>query len=135
ADLDRAAREQPGQPYMPHTATASLAQSALSRCIESRIQHVLDALPHGDDAIDRAIEAAVKIFRRFGPCDPGWIETKIAEGIALLEGRPEFPNQPAPPTPLAPNARLIVGGDWGTGLAGALEVPEPVGAGTQSHQP
>jgi hypothetical protein len=121
-DLDRAAREQPGQPYMPHTATAGLAQSALSRCIESRIQHVLDALPHGDSAIDRAIQAAANIFRRFGPCDPGWIETKIAEGIALFEGRPEFPNQPAPPVPLAPDARVMVVGDWGTGLAGATAV-------------
>jgi hypothetical protein len=122
ADLDRAVRERPGQPYMPHSAAASLAQSALARCIESRIEHVLDALPHGDSAIDHAIEAAVNIFRRFGPCDPGWIETKIAEGIALLEGRPDFPNQPAPPAPLAPDARVIVVGDWGTGLAGAIQV-------------
>jgi hypothetical protein len=45
ADLDRAARQKPGQPYMPHSPAASLAQSALSRCIESRIGHVLDALP------------------------------------------------------------------------------------------
>src|SRR5207245_6553678 len=134
ADLDRAAREQPGQPYMPHTATASLAQSALSRCIESRIQHVLDALPHGDDAIDHAIEAAVNIFRRFGPCDPGWIETKIAEGIALLEGRPDFPNQPAPLAPLAPNARVIVVGDWGTGLAGAIQVGQQMRTALESTQ-
>ena len=107
---------------MPHSATASLAQSAMSRCIESRVEHVLDALPHGDNAVDRAIQAAVNLFRRFGPCDPGWIETKIAEGIALLEGRPPFPNQPAPPATLAPNARVIVVGDWGTGLAGAIQV-------------
>jgi hypothetical protein len=122
ADLDRATREKPGQPYMPHSPAASLAQSALSRCIESRIGHVLDALPHGDNAIDRAIRAAVNLFRRFGPCDPGWIETKIAEGIALFEGRPEFPNQSAPPVPLAPDARVVVVGDWGTGLAGAIAV-------------
>jgi hypothetical protein len=122
ADLDRAMRERPGQPYMPHSATASLAQSALSRCIESRIGHVLDAVPRGDSAVDRAIQAAVSLFRRFGPCDPGWIETKIAEGIALLEGRPAFPNQPAPPAPLAPNARVIVVGDWGTGVPGAVQV-------------
>jgi len=134
-DLDRAARERPGQPYMPHSATASLAQSALSRCIESRIEHVLDALPHGDTAIDRAIEAAVSLFRRFGPCDPGWIETKIAEGIALFEGRPEFPNQPAPPTPLAPNARVIVVGDWGTGLAGAIKVGEQMRAVLEGTEP
>jgi len=135
ADLDRAANERPGQPYMPHSATASLAQSALSRCIESRIEHVVDALPHGDSAIDRAIEAAVRLFRRFGPCDPGWIETKIAEGIALLEGRPDFPNEPAPPAPLAPDARVIVVGDWGTGLAGAIQVGQQMRQTLDSTEP
>jgi hypothetical protein len=134
ADLDRAAQGRPGQPYMPHSATASLAQSALSRCIESRIEHVLDALPHGDRAVDRAIQAAVSLFRRFGPCDPGWIETKIAEGLALLEGRPEFPNEPAPPAPLAANARVIVVGDWGTGLPGAVQVGQQMRAVLESTE-
>jgi hypothetical protein len=122
ADLDRAAAARPGQPYMPHSATASLAQSALARCIESRIEHLLDAVPHGDSAIGRAIDDVLNIFRRFGPCDPGWIETKIAQGIAMFEGRPDFPNQPAPAVELAADARLIVVGDWGTGLAGAIKV-------------
>jgi hypothetical protein len=135
ADLDRATQARPGQPYMPHSATASLAQSALARCVESRIEHVLDALPHGDSAVDRAIQAAVSLFRRFGPCDPGWIETKIAEGLALLEGRPEFPNNPAPPVPLAPNARVIVVGDWGTGLPGAVEVGQQMRAVLESTEP
>jgi 3',5'-cyclic AMP phosphodiesterase CpdA len=134
-DLDRAAREQPGQPYMPRSATASLAQSALSRCIESRIEHVLDALPRGDSAIDRAIQSAVSIFRRFGPCDPGWIETKIAEGIALFEGRPEFPNQPAAPVPFAADARVIVVGDWGTGLAGAVAVGQQMRSVLEATEP
>ena len=124
ADLDRGASQHPGQPYMPHSATASLAQSALSGCVESRIEHVLDAVPHGDGAIGRAIDGVLNVFRRFGPCDPHWIESKIAEGIAMFEGRPEFPNEPAPPTQLAPDARLIVVGDWGTGLDGAIKVGE-----------
>jgi hypothetical protein len=133
--LDRAAREKPEQPYMPHSATASLAQSALSRCIESRIGHVLEALPRGDSAIDRAIQAAVSLFRRFGPCDPGWIETKIGEGIALFEGRPEFPVQPAPPVPLGSNARVIVVGDWGTGLAGAIAGGQQMRTVLESTEP
>jgi hypothetical protein len=134
-DLDKAARERPGQPYMPHSATASLAQSALSRCIESRIGHVLDALPHGDSAIDRAIQAAVGLFRRFGPCDPGWIQSKIAEGIALFEGRPEFPDQPAPPVALGPDARVIVVGDWGTALAGAIAVGQQMRSVLEATEP
>ena len=122
AELERGARERPEQPFMPHSATASLAQSALSRCVESRIEHVLDAIPHGDSAIGHAIEQVLGIFRKFGPCDPAWIQTKIAEGIALFEGRPAFPNEPAPPARLEPNARLIVVGDWGTGVLGAIKV-------------
>ena len=60
---------------MPHSATASLAQSALSRCIESRIEHVLDALPHGDSVLldvlvgtfvaDTAAYAGGRLFGRF----------------------------------------------------------------------
>lgn len=135
ADLDRGANARPGQPYMPHSATASLAQSALARCIESRIEHVLDAIPHGDNAVGRAIEEVLNIFRKFGPCDPAWIETVIAEGIALFDGRPDFPNEPAPPVQLAADARLIVVGDWGTGLAGAIKVGEQMRAALQATEP
>jgi hypothetical protein len=135
ADLDRAAQQRPGQPYMPHSVTASLAQSALSRCIESQIEHVLDALPQGESAIEHAIHEALSLFRRFGPCDPAWIETTIAEGIALIEGRPPFPDQPAPPAPLAENARVIVVGDWGTGLPGAIQVGRQMRAVLESTEP
>ncbi len=127
-DLHRGAEQRAGQPYMPHSATASLAQSALAGCIESRIDQVLDAVPHGDGAIGRAIEEVLNVFRRFGPCDPGWIETTIAEGIAHLEGRPEFPNESAPAAELASDARLVVVGDWGTGLDGAIKVAEQMRA-------
>src|SRR5205807_54126 len=42
--------------------------------------------------------------------------------IAALKDRPAFPSSPAPPVPLAADAQLIVVGDWGTGLPGAVAV-------------
>ncbi|MBV9358576.1 MAG: metallophosphoesterase, partial [Chloroflexi bacterium] len=50
------------------------------------------------------------------------METKLAEGWAMIDGRPQFPNAPAPPLPLARNARIVLVGDWGTGLPGASSV-------------
>jgi 3',5'-cyclic AMP phosphodiesterase CpdA len=94
----------------------------LSTCIESRADQLLEDLPSGTNRIAHAILSDLDLFHRFGPCDLGWIQTKIAEGLAMIEGKPEFPDSPAPPVRLARNARVLIVGDWGTGLPGAVAV-------------
>ena len=122
-ELDRAVAAPPSAaPYIPRTATNSILQSALTSCIEGRADSLLEAAPHGLERIVHAVLQTTDVFRRFGPCDPHWIETKLAEGVALVDHPPPFPDEPAPPVRLADDARVIVVGDWGTGLPGAVAV-------------
>ena len=117
----------PRVPFMPRTATNSILQSALTECIESRAGQLLTAAPDGVGRLAHAVLSDVEIFRRFGPCDPLWIETKLAEGVAMFGRRPAFPDSPAPTVPLADDARVVIVGDWGTGLPGAVQVATEIG--------
>lgn len=134
-----AARPRGGAPFIPRTATNSLLQSTLTTCIESRADALLKAVPDGLERLAHAVLADVQIFRQFGPCDLRWIETKLAEDWAMIEGKPPFPDAPAPPVELARNARLLFVGDWGTGLPGAVAVGQQMrkwiedGRGREQH--
>jgi hypothetical protein len=127
AELEQAAASDSKTPFMPRTATNSQLQSVLSTCIESRGDRLLKEAPEGLSRLAHAVLADVDIFREFGPCDPLWIESKLAEGWQALAGRPAFPDAPAGPVALAPDARVILLGDWGTGLPGAVAVAEAIG--------
>jgi hypothetical protein len=124
-ELEAASANHPADaPFTPRTPTVSIFQSTLSTCIESRAEQLLKDVPKGLERIAHAVLSTENVYREFGPCDPLWIETKISEGLAMLEHRPPFPSSPAPPMPLAEDARLIVVGDWGSGLPGAVAVAE-----------
>ena len=74
-------------------------------------------LSHLLDRIDRLLHP-----QRYGPGDPGWV-TEVAE--AMLE-RLAMGNHPFNPVPaeheIADDARVVVVGDWGSGLGRAKEV-------------
>ena len=95
------------------------------------MENLLKTLPEGLDRLAHAIIGDIEIFRKFGPCDPLWMETKLAEELAKIDGRPDFPNVPAGPVALAPNARVIVVGDWATGLPGAVAVAAQIRNGSK----
>lgn len=111
-------------PFMPHTATNSILQSLLTTCVESRASEVLEAVPHGLHRLAQASLTDAEIFRQYGPCDPGWVTTGLAKGLDRFQGKPPFPDEPAPPAHLADNARVVIVGDWGTGLPGAVAVAQ-----------
>ncbi len=125
AELDRAGQTQPqADVFIPRTATNSILQSVLTTCIEERADSLVKDAPEGLERLSQAVLQTTGLFREFGPCDPQWMETKIAEGIAMIEHKPPFPADPAPPVRLADDARVVVVGDWGTGLPGAVAVAE-----------
>jgi len=125
--------------FIPRTATNGILQSVVTTCIESRADQLLDSVPEGLARLAHAVLKDAEIFRQFGPCDPGWISTKIAEGLAMIDGKPAFPAEPAPPVRLADNARVLMVGDWGTGLPGAVLVAQQMrkwiedGRGREQH--
>jgi hypothetical protein len=111
-----------GHAFMPRHPALSVLQSLLETCILSRPRELLEELEerHHVLATHRLRADPDDVYERFGPCDAGWIKSKIAEGLQLINGRPPFNDRPADPVELAADARLIVVGDWGTGLPGAV---------------
>ena len=86
----------------------SLAQAALTEI----------ALERGwaKEAADGRVE-----WVQFGALDPGWIEAVLQRIKALFTGRAHRPRLPATPDRLPSACKLLVVGDWGTGLYGAPE--------------
>jgi hypothetical protein len=59
-----------------------------------------------------------RIFGRFEQTDIRWVSAKLAEGMRDFRGKHPFVPLPArkDPIKLHPNARIIVVGDWGSGI-------------------
>jgi len=63
-----------------------------------------------------------RYFEKFSVTDARWVRSKLAEGIRLFRRRHAFNANPASTATLEDNSRLIVVGDWGTGLPRARAV-------------
>jgi Calcineurin-like phosphoesterase len=112
--------------FFPRHPGLSMLQSVLETCLRSRRSELLQPADGGDGKQPPTADAELlpdrDVFRKFGPCDPRWISVKIAEGLRMFGARPDFPAQPAPTVDLADDARVVLVGDWGTGLPGAEAV-------------
>ncbi|MGB2711674.1 MAG: metallophosphoesterase [Conexibacter sp.] len=117
------------QAFLPRSPELSILQSTLNDCIGSRFDALVKPVPHGVRSwVDYMLDREGDIFRKFGPCDAGWIESVLSQGIALFRDRPAFPKTAAPDVQIAADARIVVVGDWGTGLAGAQAVGQQMAA-------
>jgi calcineurin-like phosphoesterase family protein len=63
-----------------------------------------------------------RIFEKFSITDLGWVNSKLAEGIRLFRKRHEFNAAPAKPATFPARARMVVVGDWGSGVPRARAV-------------
>src|SRR5262245_56872242 len=127
-------------PFFSRDPTVSLLQTSLEdearkagnvavKEPESKLHHFV-----------HAIEALLHI-EHFGPTDPDWV-TKIAGATLdrLAKGNHKFNPAPAEHT-IADDARVVIVGDWGSGLPRALAVAQHMGekveealaAGRQAH--
>jgi hypothetical protein len=136
AELDRAQASpavganpsQGGQAYLPRSAAVSMLQSTITDCLTSRVEQLFEPMPPGHHSFGEFILRETEVFRQFGPCDAGWAESVISKGIAAIEGKSGFLDGQAPDVMIADNVRLVVVGDWGTGLAGAQAVGREMAA-------
>jgi len=69
-----------------------------------------------------------RLFGEFSETDPRWLASWISEGIAKLRSPIQFPRTPAAPVALADKARLVLVGDWGSGVKRARKVAEAMRA-------
>lgn len=109
-------------PYLSRDPLISLVQSAIESAL--REQGVIDETPADRRVWARIVHTAEELLHpgAFSPTDPDWV-IKIAESMLehLAKG-----NHPFNPTPaehaISDSARLVVVGDWGTGLPRARAV-------------
>lgn len=67
-----------------------------------------------------------RVFQKFSTTDPRWISSVFAMGIRKMRQRHPFNPEPAPPRPLAADARVILVGDWGSGVPRARRVADNI---------
>jgi hypothetical protein len=128
--------------FFSRDAAISNLQSALEQYFRER-QEIEAAGPGNDRRGDDDEEVAVtalslsgneplrdadnrRIFDKFSITDIGWVSSKFAEGIRKLRGRYPFPEKPAEPLRIGDKARLVLVGDWGSGLPRARKVAREI---------
>jgi hypothetical protein len=128
-------------PYLARDPVASLTQSALEEVL--RDEGTSDAIPD-DPSLWHRIAHTVESFIhpvRFGPEDDRWV-TRIAESVLknLARGNHCFNKHPATHA-ISDTARLLIVGDWGTGVPRARRVAhlmagdlaDALGEGREAH--
>ncbi|MGY3388744.1 hypothetical protein ACVWW6_001335 [Bradyrhizobium sp. USDA 3311] len=100
----------------------SIAQSALERYFEHKNAVAADppmaarrgggtsADPVTGNRIDR------RIFDKFSITDPGWVSSLIAMGVQKFRNPHVFNQTPAQSVEMKERCRLVIVGDWGSGL-------------------
>ena len=132
--------------YMPRGAVASIVQSAFDtfaresftvhrrKLLDDRRsgikphvtdEHIAD-VPLTLSADGRRVWGRFEVAKHKILSDPRWVKAVFAMVHRSLHGRVPFNPQPAAPPALADPARLILIGDWGSGLPRALDVRDRV---------
>jgi Calcineurin-like phosphoesterase len=134
-------RQTPLVPYLARDPVQSIMQST----IESKLreQGVEGAPPVHREGLSKIIHTVESYLHpeRYGPTNVEWV-LDVAKAMLdrLADGNHAFNPQPAQAT-ISDNARVVVVGDWGTGLpraravAGYMadEVAEAIAAGREAH--
>jgi hypothetical protein len=127
--------------FISHDPTISIVQSSL----EKHLRGIANAVVEPSSAADRrgegrppAVTATTlrgmavrsegdrRVLGAFSETDPRWVACLVAEGIRWFRGKEKFPEQPAAPLDIASNARVLLVGDWGSGLPRARELADKV---------
>ena len=124
-------RRRGNEPFIPRDQEQSRLQSALDEGLHTYREQDLEALPAVDpcgptkpgDASDRA--ATERLDGHFGPDDVGWLVTVLED---IVTSDQAFPAKPPVDAALAADARVLLVGDWATGLSGAQRVGEQMRA-------
>ena len=116
-------------------------QSALEEYYETQLPDMLDRVTpetqgrrRGGSSLPPAAQRSIKgcgsrrgdqgrrLFDQFSTTDPGWICSALSMGIRLFHGKHKFIEKPATPKPISDQARIIMVGDWGSGIPRAQKV-------------
>jgi hypothetical protein len=124
--------------YIPQSPVLSNLQSAIEEYFRTQRPQTIEGqyLPgrrgpvplQGGERISlwKDYPTGRRIFGRFEETDIRWVSAKLAEAMRYFRGKHPFVPLPArkDPIKLHPNARIIVVGDWGSGIPRAQRISE-----------
>lgn len=131
--------------YFPRDAVVSMAQSALQEFCDKRKRKKLipDRVRGAGEAqnigvtnvqMDANLEALLSggtaqraLIRKYERLDVRWANCLAAIGLRQVFKRYPFNEQPARPAQIGNRARVVLVGDWGSGLPRAAKVSEAIG--------
>jgi hypothetical protein len=126
--------------FISHDPIVSIVQSALESYLQqpdSQDRVVIQDMPDdvrrsGDDVpiiTDRRLPGGNacrrgdrRLLDKFSITDPGWVSSAVAMGVRLLRKRHAFNADPPEPVEINDRARIILVGDWGSGIPRAQRV-------------
>ena len=131
--------DQHGEVFFPRDAVVSIVQSALQQyCDEKRQQNVISQprraaatknIAVTDYQMDPALAEFLSgpppqrgLWKKYELLDIGWANCLAAIGVRKLFSSHPFNSQPAVPVKIGNRARVILVGDWGSGLDRAQKV-------------
>jgi hypothetical protein len=123
--------------FFSRDAAISNLQSALEQYFQKRDE--TETAPPADDRRGDDEDVAVtdvslpdwqprrdednrRIFDKFSVTDIRWVSSLFAMGVRKFKGRRAFPEKPADPVTIGNQARLVLVGDWGSGIPRARKV-------------
>jgi len=122
--------------FLSRDPIVSITQSALEfyfREADSKDKVVQEEIPdarrRGGDSLpvitDRRLPGRVskrRLLDQFSITDPGWVSSLVAMGVRSLRKRHAFNPTPPEPVQISDRARVILVGDWGSGIPRAQRV-------------
>jgi hypothetical protein len=129
--------------FMSRDPVVNLVQSALDEHLQDSISTVEPPLSDRRAAVaelgvtdrrvpdlDVQVDTATgrRLFGRFQPLDARWVNSAIAMAIRIARKRHPFNPHAAAPVKIADNARIVLVGDWGTGVPRARAVAQQMRA-------
>ena len=135
----REAMEQPSPEdevaFFPRDAAFSLVQSALLEHYETQRAEMIERSAaqgaFGEEVYvtDRQLKGLTLrgedhrgLFGAFEQTDVRWVASLVAQGMRKLRGKRAFNPNPAPPLAISNKARVVMVGDWGSGLPRARKI-------------
>ena len=118
----------PATVYLHPEVALSQFQSVIAYCFEAQGIEAGE-LPPTDRGLRHWIDELKDRLRRYGPCDIRWIEPALLKlATDLSQDKHAFADKRPPTVPLGDRARVVIVGDWATGLPQARNVARSIKA-------
>lgn len=125
-------------PYISSDPIISIVQSTLELfLLGPDSPYVVEQNPTNTLITDQRVarkSSGRRVFEKFSVTDIGWISSAVAIGIRKFKDRRPFNPKPAQSVTIADKCRLVVVGDWGSGVPRARKTAKSMGRHVEAAQ-